>query len=208
MLVRPIDSLLPRSSRNFGGKARNLAALVRAGFPVPAAHAVSGEAATQTYARALPRELRPAQIFGSPQVDESALAEARELTLALQDVREDGVTQPAPTMIYWPALRPNANSAQPFTQRGATFVVRSQRAGTQAFLREVQEAVWSVNPNLPVASLRTMQDVYDASLARTSFTLTMLAADRMRASPRVGVWLNRVAGTMLVGFGIKLAVGK
>jgi leucine efflux protein len=39
-------------------------------------------------------------------------------------------------------------------------------------------------------------------------TLTTVAADRMRASPRMAVWLNRVAGTMLVGFGVKLAVGK
>jgi len=39
-------------------------------------------------------------------------------------------------------------------------------------------------------------------------SLTRLAADRMRASPRVAAWLNRVAGTMLVGFGVKLAVGK
>ena len=39
-------------------------------------------------------------------------------------------------------------------------------------------------------------------------SITRFAADRMRASPRVGVWLNRVAGTMLVGFGVKLALGK
>jgi threonine/homoserine/homoserine lactone efflux protein len=39
-------------------------------------------------------------------------------------------------------------------------------------------------------------------------SITHFAADRMRASPRVGVWLNRVAGTMLVGFGVKLALGK
>lgn len=38
--------------------------------------------------------------------------------------------------------------------------------------------------------------------------ITHFAADRMRASPRTTVWLNRVAGTMLVGFGLKLAVGK
>jgi len=38
--------------------------------------------------------------------------------------------------------------------------------------------------------------------------ITHFAADRMRASPRIGVWLNRVAGTMLVGFGVKLALGK
>jgi ABC-type antimicrobial peptide transport system permease subunit len=59
--------------------------------------------------------------------------------------------------------------------RAATFVVRSQRAGTEAFVREVQQAVWSVNPNLPVSRLRTMQDVYDASVTRTTFTLGLLA---------------------------------
>jgi threonine/homoserine/homoserine lactone efflux protein len=39
-------------------------------------------------------------------------------------------------------------------------------------------------------------------------TITHFAADRMRASPRIGAWLNRLAGTMLLGFGVKLAVGK
>lgn len=39
-------------------------------------------------------------------------------------------------------------------------------------------------------------------------SITHFAADRMRASSRIAVWLNRVAGTMLVGFGVKLALGK
>src|SRR5262245_21359819 len=39
-------------------------------------------------------------------------------------------------------------------------------------------------------------------------SLTRFAAERMRSSPRVGVWMNRVAGTMLLGFGVKLALGK
>jgi leucine efflux protein len=39
-------------------------------------------------------------------------------------------------------------------------------------------------------------------------TLTRIAADRMRASPRVAAWLNRIAGTLLVAFGVKLALGK
>jgi threonine/homoserine/homoserine lactone efflux protein len=38
--------------------------------------------------------------------------------------------------------------------------------------------------------------------------ITHFAADRMRASPRMAVWLNRIAGTMLLGFGVKLAIGK
>ena len=39
----------------------------------------------------------------------------------------------------------------------------------------MRQAVWSVNGNLPLAAVRTMQDVYDQSMARTSFTLVMLA---------------------------------
>ena len=38
--------------------------------------------------------------------------------------------------------------------------------------------------------------------------ITHFAAERMRASPRVAVWLNRIAGSMLLGFGVKLAAGK
>jgi ABC-type antimicrobial peptide transport system permease subunit len=54
-------------------------------------------------------------------------------------------------------------------------VVRSQRAGSEGFLKQLQQAVWSVNSSLPLASVRTMQQVYEGSLARTSFALVMLA---------------------------------
>jgi putative ABC transport system permease protein len=35
--------------------------------------------------------------------------------------------------------------------------------------------VWSVNGNLPVANVRTLKEIYRQSMARTSFTLMMLA---------------------------------
>jgi pyruvate,water dikinase len=82
MLLRPIDALLPRASRNYGCKARNLAALVRAGFPVPLAYGLPCEAAELTFARSLPRALQPAQLFAQPVVAERDLAEARERVLA------------------------------------------------------------------------------------------------------------------------------
>ena len=34
--------------------------------------------------------------------------------------------------------------------------------------------MWSVNASLPLASVRTMREIYDESLAATSFTLVML----------------------------------
>ena len=35
--------------------------------------------------------------------------------------------------------------------------------------------MWSVNPSLPVAEVRTLGEIYAKSMARTSFTLVMLA---------------------------------
>ena len=55
------------------------------------------------------------------------------------------------------------------------FGIRSSRAGSEAFLKEVREAVWSVNPNLPLSGVHTLGFFYTRSMARTSFTLIMLA---------------------------------
>ncbi len=42
----------------------------------------------------------------------------------------------------------------------------------------------------------------------TVILITRFAAERMRASPRMTTWLNRAAGSLLVLFGVKLALGK
>ena len=39
-----------------------------------------------------------------------------------------------------------------------------------------------------------------------AITLARVLAERLRANPRVQRWLNRVAGTMLLGFGLRLAL--
>ena len=62
-----------------------------------------------------------------------------------------------------------------FVSRGLTYVVRSDRTNTEAFLTQIREAVWSVNASLPIAIVRTLQDVYERSMARTTFALVMLA---------------------------------
>jgi putative ABC transport system permease protein len=55
------------------------------------------------------------------------------------------------------------------------FLVRSSRAGTESFLKEARQAIWSIDANLPVFRVQTLQSLYDQSMARTSFTLVMLA---------------------------------
>ena len=55
------------------------------------------------------------------------------------------------------------------------FALRSNRAGTEGLLAEAQQAIWSVNGRQPVFLVTTLETLYDQSMARTSFTLVMLA---------------------------------
>jgi predicted permease len=100
-----------------------------------------------------------------------------EVVGVVEDVRQNGVSENAPAIVYWPALHDDSYGSNRIINatRAVTFVVRSDRAGNESFLNQVQQAVWSVNANLPVSSTQTMQDIFSQSLARTSFTLVMLA---------------------------------
>jgi hypothetical protein len=105
-----------------------------------------------------------------------SLSPWQEVIGVVADVRNNGVHEPAPPTVYWPVLSEVYFAPGVIAPtRNAAFVVRSDRAGTAGLFDEVQHAVWSVNSALPVAEPQTMQTVYDRSLARTSFTLVMLA---------------------------------
>ena len=110
-----------------------------------------------------------------------------EVIGVVQDVRENGVDQVSPATVYWPSLSHDIFGPGTLgVWRSMYFAIRSDRAGTQTFINEIQQAVWSINSNLPVADVSTMQEVYSDSMARTSFTLVMLA----------------IAGTMALLLGI------
>jgi putative ABC transport system permease protein len=101
----------------------------------------------------------------------------QEVIGVVQDVRQHGVQEVAPPTVYWPAMLNDPYTQQPAiaAPRSVTFAIRSSRAGAASFITQVQQAVWSVNGNLPVAAVRTMGNIYTQSMARTSFTLVMLA---------------------------------
>jgi putative ABC transport system permease protein len=109
----------------------------------------------------------------------------REIIGVVRDVHEDGPHQSAPATVYWPVMRESFGGNTDGTSAIA-YVIRSERAGSESLLSEVQQAVWSVNANLPVFLVSTMAQLYDRALAQTSFTLVMLA----------------IAGTMALALGL------
>ncbi len=99
-----------------------------------------------------------------------------EVVGVTENVYADGVNRPAPPTVYLRAgvespVRPGGTAV---VRRGVTFAIRSERAGTEAFLREISSAIHAVNPGLPLAKVRTLDEVYRRSMARTSFALVLL----------------------------------
>lgn len=93
----------------------------------------------------------------------------RQIVGVVGNVHDDGTSQEAPATVYWPIT-----DAEVFLG-GPAFAIRSRRAGTESFLNEVRRAVWSVDPDLPLYQVHTLDYYYSKSMARTSFTLLMLA---------------------------------
>ena len=99
----------------------------------------------------------------------------REIVGVVGDVYDNGVQEKAQTIVYWPALLETFEGDSMRVTRGGAFVIRTKRAATESFLKEARQAIWSVDGNLPIFLVRTLKDIYDLSLVRTSFTLALLA---------------------------------
>jgi putative ABC transport system permease protein len=122
------------------------------------------------------------ELWGSPEaalgqrVRPDPNASWRQVIGVADDVRDDGAHRPPPATAYWPSRMEGVNAGVPAqVSRGVAFVVRSPRAGDPALIDAIRQRVASVNAALPVTIVRTMQEVYDASMAQTSFVLVMLA---------------------------------
>jgi predicted permease len=115
----------------------------------------------------------PARAIGR-RVRNTPRNEWREIIGVVGNEYQDGVAQAAPTIMYWPMHLKDFWDIPVFAQRSIVFAIRTPRLSSPGFLEEVQRAVWSVNANLPLARVRTLQEIYNESMAHTSFTLVIL----------------------------------
>jgi predicted permease len=98
----------------------------------------------------------------------------REIVGVVEDMHDHGVDKAASTSVYWPIMMSQFEGEKQSVQRSLTFVMRSPRAGSRTFMKEVQDRVWSINSEVPLSDITTLGQLYTKSMARTSFTLVML----------------------------------
>jgi predicted permease len=99
----------------------------------------------------------------------------REVVGVVGNIHDDGMEKEPPSSVYWPILAARFENNDVEVSRYVAFSIRSRRAGSESLMNEVGRAAWSVDPNLPLADVHTLDYLYRKSMARTSFTLVMLA---------------------------------
>jgi predicted permease len=98
----------------------------------------------------------------------------REIVGVVGDERDDGVAKAATPIIYWPMLMRDYFGTGLSARRTMAYAIRSTRLQSPTFLKEIQQAAWSVNPNLPLSGVRTLDEIRAGSMAQTAFALVML----------------------------------
>lgn len=95
----------------------------------------------------------------------------REVIGVVGDIRHEHLERAAPDAVY---LTFGENLAQ-YMGRTVTFAIRGDRTNTAGFLEELQQAIWSVDPSVPLARVETLGDLHANAMARTALTLTLIS---------------------------------
>ena len=121
------------------------------------------------------------------------------------DVRRNGFDKPAAETVYLPIV---SRAGAPREMR---VVIRTRIANAAAVMPDVRSIVGRVDSNVPIANVQTLADAASESMARSSFTTTLLAMAALLAMVLSAVGLYGViaygVASRRAELGIRLALG-
>ncbi len=124
------------------------------------------------------------------------------------DVRSESLVDEPREIVYYPMLAKRPGAWWP---ANFTLAVRVARGAPEAIVGPVREAVRGLDPNLPIFSLRTLEDVVREARAPMAFTVVLLLVAAAVALLLGGVGtfgvVSYLAGRRTAEIGIRMALG-